>query len=184
MPSDLHYTRDEVARLRADYDTLTSRTTGRVMDDLLALHDRVAAWEKSVELIDSALDAAGACAEVDTRHCVQVSEHEYEVDGEHRLAAPDERVGFLAAERDALRDAHAALREQADRMRAVLLALADGCDEAQVAIDRGPPSTFLDSIEDAYDEIAAAFDSSLPVDGDATWSDTARAIRALAEVPR
>ena len=88
-------TPEEVAQLRAAMDAAESGAS---------------ALRSMLDAIEALLNDAGVSDAVDTRCMVQVSEHEYEVDGEYRQADPAERVEFALYELQSLRSEVESLR--------------------------------------------------------------------------
>lgn len=129
-------------------------------------------WALTSE-IEAALNDAGVSDAVDTRRMIQVSEDEYEEDGEYRQADPLERVNYLIGDRNGLRADLAAERERSARMARVLEALADTCDIADTAamtVGSGPSA------------IVAVLERAAGVGPLSAWSDVSRGLRALAGV--
>ena len=161
MASDLHYTRDEVARLR---DEATPGPWSRPPKG-----SRGETNTAHVYGPDCIVHSMPLPLDPELHH----SHARWRADADLIAAAP-----ALADDNLALHDAHAALREQADRMRDVLLALADACDEPRVPAAGGRSVRLVAALDRVLVELGA-----LP-SGYRTWADTAAALRALAEVPR
>lgn len=152
--ADLHYTRDEVERLRDEATPGPWRwddgrgKSGCDEGEILAADSSVL-WLGDSEPYEN---SCGCCNRPGDRAMLAAS-------------------WSLAADLLTLHDERDRLLAWAERVRGVLLGLADGCG-------------FEDTWEVVIDMDNALVDCDLLDDDDRTWSNTARALRALAEVPR